>query len=89
MTFARKVFSNPPSPHVLNRVAIYLLREIKILSFHFHCRYFNPVGAHPSGMIGEDPQGTPNNLMPYIAQVQFLLDVLHLYKLPIVPFFIH
>jgi UDP-glucose 4-epimerase len=32
-------------------------------------RYFNPVGAHPSGMIGEDPQGIPNNLMPYVAQV--------------------
>ena len=32
-------------------------------------RYFNPVGAHASGMIGEDPQGTPNNLMPYVAQV--------------------
>jgi UDP-glucose 4-epimerase len=32
-------------------------------------RYFNPVGAHPSGRIGEDPNGIPNNLMPYIAQV--------------------
>ena len=32
-------------------------------------RYFNPVGAHPSGMIGEDPHGTPNNLMPYLCQV--------------------
>lgn len=32
-------------------------------------RYFNPVGAHPSGEIGEDPNGEPNNLMPYIAQV--------------------
>lgn len=32
-------------------------------------RYFNPVGAHPSGRIGEDPQGIPNNLVPYIAQV--------------------
>jgi UDP-glucose 4-epimerase len=32
-------------------------------------RYFNPVGAHPSGLIGEDPGGIPNNLMPYIAQV--------------------
>lgn len=32
-------------------------------------RYFNPVGAHASGMIGEDPRGIPNNLMPYIAQV--------------------
>lgn len=32
-------------------------------------RYFNPVGAHESGMIGEDPHGIPNNLMPYVAQV--------------------
>ncbi len=32
-------------------------------------RYFNPVGAHPSGLIGEAPQGVPNNLMPYVAQV--------------------
>ncbi|MDQ6627493.1 MAG: UDP-glucose 4-epimerase GalE [Pseudomonadota bacterium] len=32
-------------------------------------RYFNPVGAHPSGTIGEDPRGTPNNLMPYVTQV--------------------
>ena len=32
-------------------------------------RYFNPIGAHASGMIGEDPQGIPNNLMPYITQV--------------------
>ena len=32
-------------------------------------RYFNPVGAHESGLIGEDPQGIPNNLMPYISQV--------------------
>src|SRR4051795_7266367 len=32
-------------------------------------RYFNPVGAHASGLIGEEPRGTPNNLMPYVAQV--------------------
>ena len=32
-------------------------------------RYFNPVGAHESGLIGEDPNGTPNNLMPYVSQV--------------------
>ncbi len=32
-------------------------------------RYFNPIGAHDSGMIGEDPNGIPNNLMPYVAQV--------------------
>lgn len=34
-----------------------------------YLRYFNPVGAHPSGSIGEDPRGIPNNLMPYVAQV--------------------
>ena len=32
-------------------------------------RYFNPIGAHPSGLLGEDPKGIPNNLVPYIAQV--------------------
>lgn len=32
-------------------------------------RYFNPIGAHPSGLMGEDPNGIPNNLMPYITQV--------------------
>ena len=32
-------------------------------------RYFNPAGAHPSGEIGEDPQGVPNNLFPFVAQV--------------------
>ena len=34
-------------------------------------RYFNPIGAHESGLIGEDPNGIPNNLMPYITQVAF------------------
>ena len=39
-------------------------------SFNITClRYFNPVGAHPSGLIGEDPNGIPNNLMPYILNV--------------------
>ncbi|MCF0239923.1 MAG: GDP-mannose 4,6-dehydratase, partial [Streptococcus gallolyticus] len=32
-------------------------------------RYFNPIGAHPSGLLGEDPNGLPNNLMPYVSQV--------------------
>ena len=32
-------------------------------------RYFNPIGAHPSGLMGEDPKGIPNNLVPYVAQV--------------------
>lgn len=40
------------------------------LEWHFVClRYFNPVGAHASALIGEKPNGIPNNLMPYIAQV--------------------
>ncbi|XP_078037274.1 UDP-galactose 4'-epimerase isoform X1 [Augochlora pura] len=43
-------------------------------------RYFNPVGAHPSGQIGEDPNGIPNNLMPYIAQVSVgKREMLHIY----------
>lgn len=43
-------------------------------------RYFNPVGAHPSGCIGEDPNGEPNNLMPFIAQVAVgRRDVLKIY----------
>jgi UDP-glucose 4-epimerase len=43
-------------------------------------RYFNPVGAHASGLMGEDPQGTPNNLMPYLAQVAVgRLEALQIY----------
>lgn len=43
-------------------------------------RYFNPIGAHPSGLIGEDPNGIPNNLMPYITQVAIgKLETLHVY----------
>lgn len=43
-------------------------------------RYFNPIGAHPSGLIGEDPNGIPNNLMPYITQVAVKkLEKLHVY----------
>lgn len=37
-------------------------------------RYFNPIGAHPSGKIGEDPMGIPNNLMPFVAQVRSGID---------------
>lgn len=49
-----------------------LLRELERCDPAWHIaylRYFNPVGAHPSGLIGEDPRGVPNNLMPYVAQV--------------------
>ena len=43
-------------------------------------RYFNPIGAHESGLIGEDPKGIPNNLMPYISQVAVgKLDKLHVF----------
>jgi UDP-glucose 4-epimerase len=43
-------------------------------------RYFNPVGAHPSGLIGENPRGVPNNLMPYLVQVAIgLRPELHIY----------
>lgn len=43
-------------------------------------RYFNPVGAHHSGLIGEDPKGIPNNLMPYVAQVATgKLKLIHVY----------
>lgn len=44
------------------------LQEWKVILL----RYFNPVGAHESGLIGEDPSGIPNNLMPYIAQVKII-----------------
>ena len=43
-------------------------------------RYFNPIGAHPSGLIGEDPNGIPNNLLPYITQVAVgKLEMLHVF----------
>lgn len=43
-------------------------------------RYFNPIGAHPSGLIGEDPNGIPNNLVPYIAKVAIgKLEKLHVF----------
>lgn len=49
-----------------------ILRDLCTSDPHWNVislRYFNPVGAHPSGQIGEDPNGEPNNLMPYISQV--------------------
>ena len=49
-----------------------ILRDLGAADAHWQTaclRYFNPVGAHESGLIGEDPRGTPNNLMPYVAQV--------------------
>lgn len=49
-----------------------MLKDVAASShkWRFIClRYFNPVGAHPSGLLGEAPRGVPNNLMPYVAQV--------------------
>lgn len=49
-----------------------ILRDVCAADNSFHIlllRYFNPVGAHESGLIGEDPKGIPNNLMPYVAKV--------------------
>ncbi|WP_306250191.1 UDP-glucose 4-epimerase GalE [Parvularcula sp. IMCC14364] len=63
----------PTNPY--GRTKLYnenILRDLYIADNDWriaNLRYFNPVGAHPSGLIGEDPQGIPNNLFPYIAQV--------------------
>ncbi len=49
-----------------------IMRDLCAADARWHCvllRYFNPIGAHASGRIGEDPQGIPNNLMPYVMQV--------------------
>ncbi|WP_261844977.1 UDP-glucose 4-epimerase GalE [Aliamphritea ceti] len=49
-----------------------ILRDISVSDDQWNTailRYFNPVGAHKSGLIGEDPSGIPNNLMPYVAQI--------------------
>jgi len=53
-------------------IAEQVLRDLEISDPDWRIatlRYFNPVGAHESGLIGEDPAGVPNNLMPYVAQV--------------------
>ena len=53
-------------------IAEQILRDVEISDPTWRIavlRYFNPVGAHESGLIGEDPAGVPNNLMPYVAQV--------------------
>jgi UDP-glucose 4-epimerase len=72
-----------PIPETAKRFAVNPYGRTKLLTeemlFDLHAadpswnaallRYFNPIGAHPSGRIGEDPNGIPNNLLPYIAQV--------------------
>ncbi len=63
----------PASPYGRTKLMIEnILRDLKAAEPDWRIallRYFNPIGAHPSGLIGEDPRGIPNNLLPYVAQV--------------------
>ncbi len=63
----------PLSPYGHTKAMIeQMLRDLVVAETQWQVtllRYFNPVGAHPSGLIGEDPNGIPNNLFPYITQV--------------------
>lgn len=63
----------PSSPYGASKAAVeQILEDLCAANSHWSVallRYFNPIGAHPSGQIGEDPLGTPNNLMPFVAQV--------------------
>lgn len=72
------------SPYGWTKVMIeQILRDLCVADKAFSAvllRYFNPIGADPSGLIGEDPQGIPNNLMPYITQVAIgKLEKLHVF----------
>lgn len=62
----------PTNPYAFTKVAIERILEDVVRSDAdwsvINLRYFNPLGAHPSGLIGEEPSGIPNNLMPYISQ---------------------
>jgi UDP-glucose 4-epimerase len=63
----------PANPYGRSKLMVEdILRDLAISDSRWNIgilRYFNPVGAHNSGLIGEDPNGAPNNLMPYITQV--------------------
>ena len=63
----------PTNPYGRTKVVIEdMCRDLAAAESGWHMallRYFNPVGAHPSGQIGEHPKGIPNNLMPYLLQV--------------------
>jgi UDP-glucose 4-epimerase len=64
---------SPSSPYGASKVMVErVLADTARVNPNFRAislRYFNPVGAHPSGLIGEDPSGIPNNLLPFITQV--------------------
>ncbi len=63
----------PTNPYGMSKLMVeHVLRDVHKSDDEWNIvilRYFNPVGAHESGLIGEDPNGIPNNLMPYISQV--------------------
>lgn len=63
----------PSSPYGASKVMVErVLSDLALSDSNFRgvsLRYFNPIGAHESGQIGEDPKGIPNNLLPYVAQV--------------------
>ena len=63
----------PSSPYGASKVMVErILNDLSLSDSNFRgvsLRYFNPIGAHESGDIGEDPSGIPNNLLPYVAQV--------------------
>ncbi len=71
--YSEDSLTDPCNPYGRTKAFIEaILRDLHISAPDWNIsilRYFNPVGAHPSGLIGEDPNGVPNNLMPYIAQV--------------------
>jgi len=63
----------PVNPYAKNKLIVeHILADQAAADRAFHyaaLRYFNPIGAHPTGRMGEDPNGVPNNLLPYVAQV--------------------
>ena len=65
--------TEPRHPYAQTKLAVeWILQALEASEPHWcisRLRYFNPVGAHPSGQIGEDPRGIPNNLFPFITQV--------------------
>jgi UDP-glucose 4-epimerase len=73
--------SNPYSKtKLMNEVVLQDVQRVNPEVSITSLRYFNPVGAHESGLIGEDPQGIPNNLMPFVARVAVgRLDVINVF----------
>ncbi|HXN14889.1 MAG TPA: UDP-glucose 4-epimerase GalE [Usitatibacter sp.] len=73
MPIPESTATTPQSPYGENKLEIErMLTELSSRDPSWrvaNLRYFNPVGAHPSGLIGEDPTGIPNNLMPFVCQV--------------------